>query len=152
MPSADALARAHRARTRPYAPIRAPAARAPGVRPTARLPAGPPAGILAAQLILTAAIAAPIVLHPGVKGFVAANPWVVSLASLGSLVLILVLSFSESARHRWGVVRGGRARRARAATRRGRCGCAERCAAPLAEARAESGRRGQAGDASRQRI
>lgn len=56
-------------------------------------------GLLAAQLLLTAAIAAPIVLHAGVKGFVAANPWVVSLASLGSLVLILVLSFSESARH-----------------------------------------------------
>jgi hypothetical protein len=39
------------------------------------------------------------VLAAPVKGFVAANSWVVALASLGSLVLILVLSFSESARH-----------------------------------------------------
>lgn len=56
-------------------------------------------GLLAVQLILTAAIAAPIVLLPSVKGFVGANPWIVSLASLGSLVLILVLSLSETARH-----------------------------------------------------
>ncbi|GBF95111.1 hypothetical protein Rsub_07695 [Raphidocelis subcapitata] len=56
-------------------------------------------GLLAAQLALTAAVAAPIVLSSGVRGFVATNSWVVSLASLGSLVLVLVLSLSESARH-----------------------------------------------------
>ncbi|KAI8465316.1 MAG: inhibitor of apoptosis-promoting Bax1-domain-containing protein [Monoraphidium minutum] len=56
-------------------------------------------GLLAAQLALTVLIAAPMVAVPAVKGFVTANPWLVSLASMGGLVLILVLSFSEHARH-----------------------------------------------------
>lgn len=56
-------------------------------------------GLLAAQLLLTVAIAAPMVLSAPVKGFVSRNPWVVGLSSLGSLALILVLSFSEKARH-----------------------------------------------------
>lgn len=56
-------------------------------------------GLLSAQLVLTALVAAPIVLVPAFKAFVSANPWVVMLSSLGSLALILVLSFSESARH-----------------------------------------------------
>jgi FtsH-binding integral membrane protein len=56
-------------------------------------------GLLAAQLLLTAAIAAPMVLVPSVTAFVAANGWIVGVSSIASLALILVLSFSESARH-----------------------------------------------------
>lgn len=59
-----------------------------------------PPGILAAQLLLTAVIAAPIVLHGPTRAFVSTNPWVVTLSSFAALGLVLVLSFSESARHR----------------------------------------------------
>jgi FtsH-binding integral membrane protein len=55
-------------------------------------------GLLAAQLLLTAAIAAPIVLHPAIKSFVASSGVVVGLACITSLVLILVLTFNEQAR------------------------------------------------------
>lgn len=56
-------------------------------------------GILSAQLLLTFAIAAPMVLVPSVTRFVADNSWIVGLASVASFALVLVLSFSESARH-----------------------------------------------------
>jgi FtsH-binding integral membrane protein len=45
------------------------------------------------------AIATPIVAHAGVRTFVATNAWFTGLAMLASFVLLLVLSFSESARH-----------------------------------------------------
>lgn len=56
-------------------------------------------GLLSAQLLLTVAIATPIVAHPGVRSFVATNAWFTGLAMMASFVLVLVLSFSESARH-----------------------------------------------------
>jgi len=63
-------------------------------------------GILSAQLLLTFAIAAPMVLVPSVTRFVADNSWIVGLASVASFALVLVLSFSESARHRCGFAVG----------------------------------------------
>lgn len=56
-------------------------------------------GILSAQLLLTVAIATPIVAHAGVRSFVATNPWFTGLAMVTSFVLLMVLSLSESARH-----------------------------------------------------
>lgn len=55
-------------------------------------------GMLSAQLLLTAAIAAPIVGHPGVRAFVTTSSWILPLSMLASLVLVLVLSF-ERVRH-----------------------------------------------------
>lgn len=57
-------------------------------------------GILSAQLLLTALIAAPIVLHGPTRAFVAASPGVVLLSALGAFAIVMVLSFSEEARHR----------------------------------------------------
>lgn len=56
-------------------------------------------GILSAQLLLTAVIATPIVAHPGVRSFVKSNAWFTGLAMVASIVLLLVLTLSESARH-----------------------------------------------------
>jgi FtsH-binding integral membrane protein len=56
-------------------------------------------GILAAQLLLTACVAAPIVGHAGVRAFVTRSGWVTGLAMAASLVLLLVLTLSERARH-----------------------------------------------------
>jgi FtsH-binding integral membrane protein len=56
-------------------------------------------GILSAQLLLTAAIAAPVVLSSGVKQSLMAHPGVMALALVVSLGCLLTLSFSESARH-----------------------------------------------------
>ncbi|KAF6253236.1 inhibitor of apoptosis-promoting Bax1-domain-containing protein [Scenedesmus sp. NREL 46B-D3] len=56
-------------------------------------------GLLSAQLVLTALVAAPIVMHSGVKAYVMTSPWVTMLAMVGSLVLLMTLSFSESARN-----------------------------------------------------
>lgn len=57
-------------------------------------------GLLSAQLLLTAAIAGPIVMHSGVKAFVMSQPWVTLLAMVSSLALLVTLSVSETARHR----------------------------------------------------
>lgn len=57
-------------------------------------------GILAAQLLLTAAIATPIVAHAGVRSYVLRSGWLTGLAMVASFVLLLVLTLSESARHK----------------------------------------------------
>lgn len=56
-------------------------------------------GLLSAQLLITVAVAAPIVAHAGVKAFVTTNAWVTILAMLSSFGILLALTFSESARH-----------------------------------------------------
>eukprot|EP00878_Enallax_costatus_P017617 GHUV01018510.1.p1 GENE.GHUV01018510.1~~GHUV01018510.1.p1 ORF type:complete len:219 (+),score=48.39 GHUV01018510.1:100-756(+) len=56
-------------------------------------------GLLSAQLLITVAVAAPIVAHAGVKAFVTTNSWVLVLAMLSSFGILLALTFSESARH-----------------------------------------------------
>lgn len=56
-------------------------------------------GILSAQLVLTAAIATPIVLSQSVKLVLASYPAITVVSMLVSLVTLLVLTFSESARH-----------------------------------------------------
>lgn len=56
--------------------------------------------LLATQLLVTAIIAAPIVLHEPTRAFVAASPGLLMLSALGSLAIVMVLSFSEEARHK----------------------------------------------------
>lgn len=56
-------------------------------------------GLLAAQLLLTALVAAPIVVVPAVKLYVSTSPFIMGLAMLTSLALVLTLTFSDQARH-----------------------------------------------------
>lgn len=56
-------------------------------------------GLLAAQLLLTVAIAAPIVGHAATRSFVAKNVWIVGLSMVTNIVLVLVLMLSKKARH-----------------------------------------------------
>jgi hypothetical protein len=44
-------------------------------------------GLLSAQLVLTAVVAAPIVMHSGVKSFVMTSPWVTMLVRYASSVI-----------------------------------------------------------------
>jgi FtsH-binding integral membrane protein len=56
-------------------------------------------GLLSAQLLLTALVAAPIVLLPSAGAYLRASPWPVMAAMLASLGLLLTLMFSRAARH-----------------------------------------------------
>ncbi|KAI8464139.1 MAG: inhibitor of apoptosis-promoting Bax1-domain-containing protein [Monoraphidium minutum] len=55
-------------------------------------------GIVAAQLLLTAAIAAPILLAPGPRAWLAANTWAVALAGIVTFASLICLVCSEAAR------------------------------------------------------
>ncbi|GBF90449.1 hypothetical protein Rsub_03445 [Raphidocelis subcapitata] len=55
-------------------------------------------GLVAAQLCLTAAIAAPILLLPGPRAWLGANRWAVPLAAAAAFGTLLVLVCSEGAR------------------------------------------------------
>mmetsp|Transcript_8051 Transcript_8051/g.21445 ORF Transcript_8051/g.21445 Transcript_8051/m.21445 type:complete len:249 (+) Transcript_8051:55-801(+) len=63
-------------------------------------------GLLALQLALTAGVSAAFIYSPPVRGFVASNPWTLWTALGGSLVLVLLLSFSQTARrkHPWNML------------------------------------------------
>lgn len=57
-------------------------------------------GLLTVQLLLTAAVAMPIVMKKHVRHFLHANPWVCFIALVLSITLLLVLACSETARRR----------------------------------------------------
>jgi FtsH-binding integral membrane protein len=59
------------------------------------------AGLLCAQLLVTALVAAPVVSVPSVKAFVLANAWLTTLAMVTTLALVLTFMVSESARQRY---------------------------------------------------
>jgi FtsH-binding integral membrane protein len=57
-------------------------------------------GLLSAQLLLTALIAAPMVLVPSVGQWIRGpGAWLVGVSAVAAFALVLVLTFSESARH-----------------------------------------------------
>jgi len=58
-------------------------------------------GIVCAQLLLTAAIAAPILLLPGPQKFLFANRWAVPLAIIVTFGTLISLVCSEGARRRF---------------------------------------------------
>lgn len=57
-------------------------------------------GLLTVQLLLTAAVAMPILIKKHVRRFLHANPWVFFLALVVTATLLLVLACSEAARRR----------------------------------------------------
>ncbi|KAF8063679.1 hypothetical protein HT031_003534 [Scenedesmus sp. PABB004] len=56
--------------------------------------------LLALQLLLTAAVAAPLTGHKRVRRFLHANPWVLGLAVIATTTVLLLMAWSEAARRR----------------------------------------------------
>lgn len=52
------------------------------------------------QLLLTAAVAAPIFTHKAARHFLHSNPWVCGLAVIITFTVLLIMAWSESARRR----------------------------------------------------
>lgn len=57
-------------------------------------------GLLAAQLLLTTAVASTCVFSPAAKLFLAANPWVLVVSLVATLGIMLAFSFSADARQK----------------------------------------------------
>lgn len=57
-------------------------------------------GLVTLQLLLTAAVALPIMSHKPVRQFLHANPWVFFLTLVVTITLLLVMACSEAARRR----------------------------------------------------
>eukprot|EP00879_Flechtneria_rotunda_P027905 GHRR01029952.1.p1 GENE.GHRR01029952.1~~GHRR01029952.1.p1 ORF type:complete len:221 (-),score=49.24 GHRR01029952.1:470-1132(-) len=56
--------------------------------------------LLTVQLLLTAAVAAPLIMHKSVRHFLHHNPWMFGLAVILTTTVLLVMAWSESARRR----------------------------------------------------
>lgn len=66
----------------------------------------PSSGLLTCQLAVTVGVTAAFMFNPPVKDYVLANPWALWTPLVMSLVLVLFMAFSESARrtHPWNLL------------------------------------------------